>query len=90
MRLSHGIIALMVSATAALALPIMGCAGGDVVYDPYRLDYHRWDRGEDRFYRQWEFRTNRNHMDFYRRSPGDQRAYWSARHSSSAAPHGRH
>jgi hypothetical protein len=79
MRLNHGMIALMVSA-AALASPMMGCAGGGVVYDPYRHDYHRWSRGEDRYYRQWELSTHRNHMDFQRRSPGDHQAYWGWRH----------
>jgi hypothetical protein len=78
MRLNHGMIALMLSA-AALASPMMGCAGGGVVYDPY--DYHRWDRDDDRLYRQWEIGTDRGHMDFDRRSPGDQRAYWGWRHS---------
>ena len=89
MRMSHGIIALMLSVTA-LALPMTGCAGGDVVYDPYRHDYHRWNRGEDRFYRQWESRTRRNHMDFHRRSLGDRRAYFGWRHGGFPAGHGRH
>jgi hypothetical protein len=79
MRLHHGMIALIVSATA-LALPMTGCAGGGVVYDPYRHDYHQWNRGEDRYYRQWESSTHRNHMDFQRRSPGDQQTYWGWRH----------
>jgi hypothetical protein len=81
MRLNHGMIALMLSATAlASASAMTGCAGGDLVYDPYRHDYQRWDHGEDRFYRQWEIGTHRGLMDFHRRSPGDQRAYWGWRH----------
>ena len=79
MRLNHGMIALMLSA-AALASPMRGCAGDAVVYDPYAHYYHRWDHDDDRFYRQWEIGTNRGHMDFRRRSPGDQRAYWGWRH----------
>lgn len=79
MRLNHGMIALMLSATA-LALPAAGCAGGGVVYDPYRNEYHQWNRGEDRYYRQWETGTHRNHMGFNRRSAGEQRAYWGWRH----------
>ena len=79
MRLNHGMIALMLSATA-FALPMTGCAGGGLVYDPYRNDYHRWNRGEDQYYRQWEIGTHRNHMGFNRRSAGEQRAYWGWRH----------
>ena len=79
MRLNHGIFALILS-TAALASAMTGCAGGSLVYDPYWRDYHPWDIGENRFYRQWEIRTHRNHMDFSRRRSEDQRAYWGWRH----------
>jgi len=79
MRLNLGMITLMLSA-AALASPMMGCAGDAVVYDPYGHEYHRWDHDEDGFYRRWEFTTNRSHMDFHRRSTEDQRAYWGWRH----------
>jgi hypothetical protein len=82
-------IALMISA-AALVLPVTGCAGDEVVYDPYRHDYHRWNSGEDRFYRLWEIRTHRPHMDFQTRSPEDQRAYWGSRHVSYPTSYGRH
>jgi hypothetical protein len=79
MRLKHGMIALMLSG-AALGSAMTGCAGSSVIYDPYWRDYHPWDIGESRFYRQWEIGTHRNHMDFYRRNRGDQRAYWVWRH----------
>jgi hypothetical protein len=77
MRLNHGMIALMLSATALMSA---GCAGGGLYYDSYGHDYHRWNRGEDRFYRQWESGTHRNHMGFNQRSAGEQRAYWGWRH----------
>ena len=79
MRLNHGMLALLLSA-AGLASAITGCAGGTLMYDPYWRDYHPWDVGESRYYRQWEIRTHRSHMDFDRRSSGDQRAYWGWRH----------
>jgi hypothetical protein len=79
MRLNHGMIALMLSA-AALASSMTGCGGNRVVYDPYGQDYHRWDPDEDRYYRRWEVTTNRNHMDFDRRSDDDRHAYWDWRH----------
>ncbi|MEA2722920.1 MAG: hypothetical protein QOH59_691 [Gemmatimonadales bacterium] len=81
MRLNHGIFALMLSATAlASAAATTACAGGGVVYDPYRHDYHRWNRGEDRLYRRWEVQGHRGHLDFQRRSAGEQSAYWGWRH----------
>jgi hypothetical protein len=72
-------IALMLFA-AALAWPLTGCAGGGLVYDPYRHDYHRWNSGENRVYRQWEMGSNLDHVDFPNRTPGDQLAYWQWRH----------
>ena len=81
MRLNQGIMALMLSVSAlASASAMAGCAGNAVGYDTYRHDNYRWNRGEDRYYRQWEIRTHRTHLDFQRRSSGEQRAYWNWRH----------
>jgi hypothetical protein len=88
MRLNHGMIALMLSATAlASASAMSGCASGGLVYDSYSDDYHRWNHDEDRYYRQWESGTHRDHMDLDRRSTADQSAYWGWRHTQ--APDGR-
>jgi hypothetical protein len=47
MRLNGGMIALAVSGTVlASASAMTGCASGGIVYDPYRHEYHRWNRGE--------------------------------------------
>jgi hypothetical protein len=93
MRLNHGMFALILSATAlASASAITGCARGALVYDSYGDDYHRWDRDEDGYYRRWEIEGGRDHMDFQRRGPEDQRAYWGWRQSShpeSSHPAGR-
>lgn len=81
MRLNHRVIAVMLAATALTsASAITACAGGGTIYDPYRHDYRRWNHDEERFYQGWEIQTHRPHMDFNRRSAGDQRAYWSWRH----------
>ena len=81
MRLNHRVIAVMLSATVlAPVSAITACAGGGTTYDPYRYDYRRWNHDEDRFYQEWEIETHRHHLDFNRRSAGDQRAYWSWRH----------
>jgi hypothetical protein len=86
MRLNHGLIALMLS-IAALAPAVTGCASDGLIYDPYGREYHRWNRGDDLAYRRWEYGTHRSHMDFGRRTRGDQQAYWGWRHSSSSADH---
>jgi hypothetical protein len=80
MRVKHAMIALTLFATALSATAVTGCASGGLVYDNYGHDYHRWNPGEDRFYRRWETGTHRSHMDFQRRSAGEQRAYWGWRH----------
>jgi hypothetical protein len=80
MRL-NGMMALMLSATALTSASAMtGCASGGLFYDSYGHDYHRWNRGEDTNYRQWENQTHRNHMAFQSRSAEDQHAYWGSRH----------
>jgi hypothetical protein len=72
-------LALMLSA-AALVLPMTGCAANERVYDPYWRDYHSWNPRERRYYQQWELGSNRDHVDFPNRTPGDQLAYWQWRH----------
>jgi hypothetical protein len=76
MRPNHRLITLLLASLLASA----GCFGGGQVYDTYRQDYHHWDRGEDRLYRQWEFSNHRHHMGLTHRSARDQRAYWNWRH----------
>jgi len=91
MRLNYRIIALMLSASAlATTSAITGCAADGLVHDPYLHDYHRWSHGEDSRYRGWEMGSNRVHVDFPDRTPGDQLAYWSWRHTvdTSEAPVG--
>jgi hypothetical protein len=82
MRLSHRTIALILSlAGLATASAMTGCAADTVVYDPFWHHYHRWSHDENRRYRQWEIGSNRVHLDFPDRTPGDQLAYWNWRHS---------
>jgi hypothetical protein len=91
MRLHTGIFALMLSATALGSASVMtGCAGGGLVYDPYSHDYHRWDHGEDGYYRRWEREGGHDHMAFARRTPEAQHAYWGWRQGSALAGRSRH
>lgn len=68
---------------AAIASPVFvtGCTGSVRVYDPYYHDYHDWNR-EAPYYRQWENDTHRQHEDFNKRSPEEQKEYWEFRHNS--------
>jgi hypothetical protein len=81
MRLSYRWRGLVVSAgVLASTFAAPACASGGVFYDSYGRDYHRWNRAEDRFYRQWELDGHRPHKDFSRRSAAEQDGYWGWRH----------
>jgi hypothetical protein len=70
--------------TGVLISPLLieGCATHTYrVYDPYYSDYHLWDSNEVVFYHRWELETHRGHRDFRRRSPEQQREYWTWRHN---------
>jgi hypothetical protein len=67
---------------AVLAAPVVtpGC-GPHRVYDPYYSDYHVWNHNEDGYYRRWESDNHKDHVDIGKRSPDDQKAYFTWRHS---------
>jgi hypothetical protein len=66
----------------AISLPMFcgGCEAHVGVYDPYYHDHHVW-AAEEPYYTQWEVNTHRDHMDFAKRTPADQKEYWDYRHS---------
>jgi hypothetical protein len=79
------LITLTLTIVALATTPAIGeWAGSRLVYDPFWRDYHHWSPGETRRYQQWEAASNRNHMDFSDRTPGDQLAYWDWRHNKDA------
>jgi hypothetical protein len=82
MRLNLRSVGLrLVVAALASAATLTGCGVGTYsYYDPYYHDYHRWDRAEAGYYRQWEVGSHRSHMDFRRRSPAEQHEYMNSRH----------
>ena len=74
----------MFALTIALSAPILiaGCSGGGYrTYDPYYNDYHVWNNDEVVYYNRWEHNTHRDHVDFRKRKPDDQKEYWTWRHS---------
>jgi hypothetical protein len=80
MRSQHHLVTRLTLA-ALLAMPVaFGACGGHLVFDPYYNDYHRWNGSEDGLYRRWEGDTGRSHLDFGRRPPAEQHAYFGWRH----------
>ncbi len=59
----------------------IGCAGRVRVYDEYHSDYHRWNHGEDRAYRQYLGERHEPYRDYTNLSKDDQKNYWDWRHS---------
>jgi hypothetical protein len=59
-----------------------GCTAsvGYRVYDPYRSDYHVWNRDEGGNYDRWVVETHRPHTDYKKLKPEDQKSYWNWRH----------
>ena len=66
----------------AISLPMFcgGCEAHVGVYDPYYHDHHVW-AAEEPYYTQWEVNTHRDHVEFAKRTPADQKEYWDYRHS---------
>jgi len=50
------------------------------IYDPYRRDYHVWDRREDQAYRQYLSERHRSYLSYQRQRLAQRRAYWRWRH----------
>ena len=75
--------------TSALAIAFLspvilaGCSGRVEyrAYDPYYSDYHPWNHDEVVYYQNWETSTHRSHVDFQKRTPDDQKEYFTWRHS---------
>ena len=82
--------ALIMTATLAapLAIPATASAGEAGVgarvtvrvYDPFRRDYHSWDRDEERSYRAYLAERHRSYIAYQRQRLAQRRAYWRWRH----------
>ncbi|MGH9409540.1 MAG: hypothetical protein ACRD1V_08800 [Vicinamibacterales bacterium] len=51
------------------------------VYDPFRHDYHNWDRREESTYRAYLAERHRSYIAYRRQSLAQRRAYWRWRHA---------
>jgi len=82
------ISALLVSTSALVAVPAPALAGQHAstttarrrVYDPYRHDYHAWNRDEQRAYRAYLAERHRAYVSYQRQRAAERRAYWRWRH----------
>jgi hypothetical protein len=78
--------------TAALAAPLVATTNALAaeesatatirirVYDPFRHDYHAWDRNEQRAYRAYLAEHHRSYIAYRRQRIAQRRAYWRWRH----------
>jgi hypothetical protein len=66
--------------TVALAGSV-ACAGRIRVYDEPRHDYHRWNRGEERYYRIWLGERHIEYREFRVIDRRQQEEYWEWRHN---------
>jgi hypothetical protein len=76
----------------ALSSPVFvtACGGHHYyrVYDPYYSDYHVWNDNEVTYYQSWAHENHRDeHRDFRKLPPGEQKEYWTWRHSHGDHDH---
>lgn len=85
------ISAFLITAASTLAVPAIvsaapaGAEGDGArvvirVYDPYRHDYHSWDRDEQRAYREYLAARHRRYVAYQQQRAAERRAYWRWRH----------
>jgi hypothetical protein len=78
-------LAVPIGAAATPPAPAIAAAGeaaGVVVrvYDPYRRDYHRWDRAEQARYREYLRERHQSYTQYRHQREAERRAYWHWRH----------
>jgi hypothetical protein len=71
---------LIVSTTARAGEPTGSATVTLRIYDPYRHDYHVWDRREDRTYRAYLVERHRAYVRYREQRLSERRAYWRWRH----------
>ena len=81
LRVTAAIGTLIVAPTSVIAgEPRVNATVTLRVYDPYRHDYHKWDRHEERAYRTYLAERNRSYLAYRRQRLAERRAYWHWRH----------
>jgi hypothetical protein len=49
-------------------------------YDPYYHDYHRWNTGEEVYYKQWVGERHYEYVEYKHQTADRQKEYWRWRH----------
>jgi hypothetical protein len=90
MARGHKLISSILLA-GALCSPLVlgGCAAHASyrVYDPAYGDYHVWNHNEVVYYQRWEGETHREHREFAKRGPDEQKEYFAWRHAHPEEKH---
>jgi hypothetical protein len=75
-------LTLMAALGGSVLLPVSAQAQGVELrfYDRSHRDYHRWNRDEDRLYREYLNEHRRRYRAFSRMNRQQQREYWRWRH----------
>jgi hypothetical protein len=86
----HTLMALALVGTVGAAVPAVASAASTDrpavtitihrVYDPYRRDYHVWNRREREEYREYLAARHRRYVAYERQRAAERRAYWRWRH----------
>jgi hypothetical protein len=86
LQLVRGFRSTLAAAVLGSVVMLSGCAGTSIgvgyrVYDPYRRDYHTWDRDEGVYYNQWTVESHRDpNRDIRKLKREDQTEYFKWRH----------
>ena len=90
-RILNYIAPLILGVTFVASIATSGCAARVGIYDPGYRDYHRWDRNEDRAYRNYwrERHEHERYREYARLNAEQQRDYWNWRHGHPDQNRGR-
>ena len=73
---------LLLASTMIVPVMVAGCEAGVRYYDADHRDYHRWNRGEDRYYRLYWSDRHENYREWTSLNEREQSDYWRWRRRS--------
>jgi len=71
---------LLLAGTMIAPLLVAGCEAGVRYYDADHRDYHRWNSGEDRYYRLYWNDRHENYREWTVLNERERSDYWRWRH----------
>ena len=80
-RLKQTIASVMSGLALGAVMLTTGCAEHRYrTYDPYYNDYHRWNGGEEAYYRRFNTERHYDYVEYNKLNKERQREYWDWRH----------